>query len=163
MCGWTGRTKLSVLLSVVAIGLAACAGSGGSSRAVAALKPYVDAVPKALAPYTAAAKAVGASPTDAASWDQSSQTAKQAAETINRLTAPAGLQSQQQALAASLSHMSDADAKIATDLKNNDSSTLKTDLGPVRAANVAYLAAAAAWSRVATAKAKNAVGSSGNS
>jgi hypothetical protein len=149
MPSWIGRKGVSALLLAGAIAIAGCGGSKSTSSAAAnsgssgssgssgnsgtaALKTYFDAVPKAIAPYTAAAKATQANPTDAASWDQSSQTAKQAADKISALTAPAGLESQQQALVASLTQVSNAAAKVATDLKNKDTSTRSADLPRLR-------------------------------
>jgi hypothetical protein len=106
-------------------------------------------VNKAVQSYTASTSGVQTRSTDPASWDQLSQGAKQAADTINGLTPPSALQASQQALAASLSSLSDSAAKVATDLRNKDTTAVGADLAKAKAASQAYSAAGAAWTNAA--------------
>jgi hypothetical protein len=175
MSGRTGR-KISAVLVLGAIALAGCGGSSkssasssggsgnsssgstgnsgsssGSTGAGAALGQDVQQVNKAVQSYKAATSGVQTKATDPASWDQLSQGAKQAADTINGLTPPSALQSAQQTLGASLSRISANAGKVATDLRTKDTAAAQTDLNEAKAATQAYVTAGAAWATAARA------------
>jgi hypothetical protein len=151
LTGCGGSSSSSSTSSAASSGDTGSSSSGGGST----LNTDVQAVNKAVQGYTASSSAVGTAATDPASWDQLSQGAKKAADTITGLTAPASLQSEQQALATTLNQISDTATKVATDLRNNDATAAQADLAAAKAASQAYQAAGAAW----TAAAKSAAGS----
>ena len=151
MSGGTGR-KIAVVLAVGALALAGCGGSSkssGSSGSAGNANDDAQSVNKAVQAYKAATSGVQTNSTDPASWDKLSQGAKQAADSINGLTAPSELQSAQQALVTSLTDLSDAAGRVASDLRNNDTGAAQTDLAKAAAANQAYEAAGAAWANAA--------------
>ncbi|OAI39098.1 hypothetical protein AYO39_03200 [Actinobacteria bacterium SCGC AG-212-D09] len=156
----------AAVLAVGAIALAGCGGSssGGSSSssssnsgastgtgAGAGLNQDVQTVNKAVQSYKAGTHGVATNGNDPASWDQLSQAAKQAADSIKGLTPPASLQSSQQALVSSLSDVSDKASKVATDLRNKDASALQADLAQAKAASDSYVTAGAAFAQAARA------------
>ena len=124
-------------------------GSTASTGAGTSAVQNAQQVNKAVQAYTASTSGVNTKATDPASWDQLSQGAKKAADTINGLTPPAGLQSAQKALASSLTSLSDSAAKVATDLRNKDTSAVQADLAKAKAATQAYATAGAAWTSAA--------------
>jgi hypothetical protein len=132
-----------VLLAVGATGLAGC----GSSRTATSIKQDVQQVSKATLPLLPAFHQAEARGTrlDAASIETLARMTKQAADTLKGISAPAALQSQQQALEASLSRLSDTTAAVVvTDLKGNNSPTLAHAL-EIQAAIRGYHVASIAW------------------
>ncbi|HEY1530946.1 MAG TPA: hypothetical protein VGF80_09030 [Galbitalea sp.] len=162
MSSRTGRISVA-LLAVGAIALAGCGGSSSSSSSNSAassgtgtgagLNQDVQTVNKAVQSYKAGTHGVATNGNDPASWDQLSQAAKQAADSIKGLTPPASLQSAQQALVSSLSDVSDKASRVATDLRNKDASALQADLAQAKAASDSYVTAGATFTQAARAAA----------
>jgi hypothetical protein len=179
MRSWTGRMSVAVL-AAGAVALAGCGGSSSGSStnsgnsgkssatssgstgstgntatsgsgAGADLNHDVQTVNKAVQSYKAGTAGVATKANDPASWDQLSQAAKQAADTISGLTPPAALQSAQQALASSLSDVSDKATKVASDLRTKDTSAIQADLAQAKAASQSYETAGAAFIQAAKA------------
>ena len=147
MSGWTGRS-ISLVLAVGAIALAGCGSSSNQSSAYTpspAARQYFRQVASLFGQVKAASRQAANNPTDLASMEAFSQTAKQAADTFNTLTPPASsLKSTQQALAASLSGFSGQAAKLATDLKNKTKFT-PADLASFKAAGQQFDTATIAY------------------
>ncbi|HEY1590253.1 MAG TPA: hypothetical protein VGF81_00555 [Solirubrobacteraceae bacterium] len=143
MSGWGGGAPL-VLLAVSAIGVAGCGSS--STTTATSIKQDVQQVTKATLPLLPAFHQAETSGThlDAASIETLSRTTKQAADTLKGISAPAALQSKQQALEASLIRLSDATAVAVTDLKGKNSPTLAHALD-IQAAIRGYHVASIAW------------------
>jgi len=144
MSGWRGAPL--VLLAAGAIGLAGCGSSSTTTATATGIKQDVQQVTNATLPLLAAFDQAERSGThlDAASIETLSRTTKQAADTLKGFSAPAALQSKQQALEASLGRLSDTTAVAVTDLKGKNSPTL-AQAREVQAAIRGYHVASIAW------------------
>jgi hypothetical protein len=139
----SGRRRApSVLLAVGAIAVAGC----GSNSTATAIRQDVLQVTQATFPLLPAFHRAEARGTqlDAGLIETLSRTTKQAADALKGLSAPAVLQSKQQALEASLSRLSDTTAAVVTGLKGNNSPTVAHAL-QIQAAIRGYHVASIAW------------------
>jgi hypothetical protein len=146
MSGWTGRTRLCAVLSVVAIGIAACGGSsnkssaysgsstsstsGGGSSSSSSTSPqqYAQQIATATAPVRTAIDQIGqgSSSVDTTASAQCAAAAPGVVTAINNLSPPSKDASLQPQLAAAVTKLGNTCSALHDAIVKHDASALKT-------------------------------------